>query len=149
MGLAVIVIGFALMTLGVALLFLGEVPFILGRRLPALRSRLIGGVFIGYLPLAVGTHLAISAWLGEDAVGRDVTLWSILGVCLFASFVLVYRVLFPKKAPRPAQAPPLPGMPGEDAPANLDAVMPFDEPAPPEPTASKTREKKNNPFDFS
>src|SRR5437016_901322 len=66
MLVATILIGFAMMTLGVALLILGEVPFLSGKRIPAARSRLIGAIFVAFLPLALGVRQLSNAVFGSD-----------------------------------------------------------------------------------
>src|SRR6185503_10244939 len=96
MFLAVTIVGFVMMTLGVAMLLLGEVPF-LGKRIPALRSRLIGSIFVLFLPLALGVRQASNALFGNDAVQGPVVMSILFVVCMFASFVILFRVLAPKR----------------------------------------------------
>jgi hypothetical protein len=97
--LALILVGFVMATLGIALLCLGEVPFIAGKRIPALRSRLIGLILAGFLPLALGVHQGITYFFPEAVEGPVVT-WSLFGFCWFVVFVILFRVLVPKRPPR-------------------------------------------------
>jgi hypothetical protein len=165
-----IVVGFALMTLGVALLFLGEVPFIAGRRISAPRSRLIGGVLVSFLPLAVGIRFLCAVLFGDEAVdGLAVTAF-VFSFCVLATFVILFRVLVPKRPPRP-QAAKTNEPAKKTEPAKKPAAAkpnPFDQPAPaapepapewmepapepaPKPTGKKrpAKESGKNPFDFS
>jgi hypothetical protein len=98
--LALIVVGFVMATLGVALLCLGEVPFIAGKRIPALRSRLIGLVLAGFLPLALGIRQGSNYLFGSDAIEGQAVTWSLFGFCWFGVIVLLFRVIVPKREPR-------------------------------------------------
>ncbi len=157
--IALIVVGFAMATLGVALLALGEVPFIAGKRIPAVRSRLIGAVLVAFVPLALMARLACNYLFGADAVDGQVVTWSLFGVCWFVVFAILFRVMMPKRdARKPAKAAtaknPFPE-------AKLDVLEEIVEEA--EPTAKKTTPTKKpaskrtakppaedeNPFDFS
>jgi uncharacterized membrane protein len=166
MLLALIIIGFAMITLGVALLFLGEVPFIAGKRISAWRSRLIGLVLVSFLPLALGARQASNAFFGPDAVEGPVLTWVLLGFCWFVVFLILFRVIVPKKATRGAKSTPSFG--GHDpfdgaAPAEgpLDVELVEEEKAAPSPKkaapskkpavkkAPKPPVEDENPFDFS
>lgn len=98
--IALIAVGFMMTTLGVALLCLGEVPFIAGKRIPALRSRLIGVVLVSFVPLALGVRQASHYLLGADAVDGQAVTWSLFGFCWFVVFVILFRVMVPKREPR-------------------------------------------------
>jgi hypothetical protein len=98
--LALILVGFVMATLGIALLCLGEVPFIAGKRIPALRSRLIGLVLAAFLPLALGLQQASNYLLGPNAVEGPVVTWSLFGFCWFVVLVILFRVMVPKREPR-------------------------------------------------
>ncbi|MSU78586.1 MAG: hypothetical protein EXS16_10895 [Gemmataceae bacterium] len=163
MMIALILVGFIMMTLGVALLFLGEVPFLGGKRISAWRSRLIGLVQVSSLPMALGIWKCLQLLFGSDAIDAGVVAWSLIGVCWFVTFALVYRVMFLKRVPRAGKgkssastaSEPFPSTAGEDEPAT--APFGFAEP---EPARTKTAPKKNspakrapapddNPFNFS
>ncbi len=160
MLLALIIIGFAMITLGVALLFLGEVPFIAGKRISAWRSRLIGLVLVSFLPLALGARQASKVYLGDDAIEGPVVTWVLLGFCWFVVFVILFRVVVPKKAAKPAaeKNPFGAALPAEEplgielieeesaAPAPKQAV-PAKKPA--VKKAPKSPVAEENPFDFS
>lgn len=160
--LPLIAIGFVMMTIGVALLCLGEV-LIGGKRIPALRSRLIGLIFVSFLPLALGVRQATVALFDPDAVAGLVVGWSICGVCWFAAFVIVFRVLVPKRD-RNRVRTTVGGAPnqnpfGEAALDGLDAVPRevTPNPAAQQPVVKKPSAKKpskpaaqeSDPFDFS
>ena len=98
--LGLIIVGFVMMTIGVALLCLGEVPFIGGKRIPAMRSRSIGLVFVSFLPLAWGVRQATIALFEPDAVQGPVVSWSLFGLCWFVAFLILFRVLVPKRERR-------------------------------------------------
>src|SRR5438132_1500148 len=104
MPIITILLGFAMMTLGVALLFLGEVPFIAGTRIPAVRARLIGGVLVLFLPLAVGVRALLGLMFGSDEIEGPVVTAFVFSFCCLLTFVILFRVLIPKRAPRPAAA---------------------------------------------
>src|SRR5438105_524933 len=98
--LALILVGFIMATLGIALLCLGEVPFIAGKRIPALRSRLIGLILAGFLPLALGVRQGSNYLFGSDAVEGQAVTWSLFGFCWFVVLVILFRVVMPKREPR-------------------------------------------------
>jgi hypothetical protein len=102
--LAQIVVGFAMATLGVALLCLGEVPFLAGKRILALRSRLIGVILVSFLPLALGLRQASNFLFGPDTIEGPVLTWSFCGFCWFVVIVMLFRVVVPKRAPRQPSA---------------------------------------------
>src|SRR5829696_8762344 len=93
-----IIVGFAMMTLGVALLLLGEVPFIAGKRIPAMRARLIGGVLISFVPLALGVTKLINLIFGQDTVEGAVVTPLVFSLCWVIVFAILFRVLIPKRA---------------------------------------------------
>src|SRR5262249_38716547 len=99
-----IVIGFALMTLGVALLVLGDVPFVAGRRIPAVRARLIGGVLGGCLPAAWLVKVLCDAVIGLDVVEGPVVTALMFSLCCLVTMVILFRVMVPKGAPRKLSA---------------------------------------------
>jgi hypothetical protein len=147
-----LIVGFAMATLGVALLLIGEVPFIAGKRIPALRSRLIGAVLSSFLPLALGVRQLSKLLLEEDAVEGPILILAVFGFCWFVVVVILFRVLVPKRPPRKVPAV-----------AAKSMKTPFDEPvvekveAAPEPKKKPAAKKKSpkpsaddsNPFDFS
>jgi hypothetical protein len=98
--LPLILVGFVMMTVGVALLCLGEVPLVAGKRIPALRSRLIGLVLVSFLPLAWGARQGTIAFFGPDEVEGPVVTWSLFGVSWFVVFLMLFRVLVPKRQRR-------------------------------------------------
>ena len=158
---ALIIIGFAMVTLGVALLFVGAVPFIGGKRIPAWRSRLIGLVLVSFLPLALGVRQASKVYLGDDAVEGPVVTWVLFGFCWFVVGVILFRVMVPKKAAKPASPvgknKPFGGALPEEEPQELELIEEEETaPAPKKnspaqkPTANKApRPPEENPFDFS
>lgn len=160
MFLAVTIVGFVMMTLGVAMLLLGEVPF-LGKRIPALRSRLIGSIFVLFLPLALGVRQASNALFGNDAVQGPVVMSILFVVCMFASFVILFRVLAPKRGQQAAKASttakenPLGKMEAIEEVDDVVWLEPEPEPAPKKtapaqnPAARKPAAKEHDPFDFS
>jgi len=167
----IIIVGFAMMTLGVALLFLGEVPFVAGKRISAIRSRLIGAILLLYLPMALAATMACNLILGSGVVDGLVVTWALFGVVWFAVIVILFRVVVQKKERRPAKAatssiaaaknPFGDAEPIEEEPAEAVEWM-EDEPAPaPKPAAKKAAVKpvskkapkapveESDPFDFS
>ena len=156
----ILIVGFAMATLGVALLLLGEVPFIAGKRIPALRSRLIGLVLIGFLPLALGLRQLSKLLSEEDAVEGPVLTLAAFGFCCFVVIVILFRVMVPKRPPRKAatvaakaKKSPFDEPPVEKAQA-VEEVEPWTEPEPAEKPAAKKKSPKasaddGNPFDFS
>ena len=164
--LAIIITGFAMMTLGIALLSLGEVPFLPGKRISAIRSRLIGALLVLFLPTSLGVWLACNRIFEPGVVDGLVVTWVLCGIVLFAVSVILFRVMVPKKAPRSARATTSSTTPtrnpfAEAEPAEqLEEVAWLeDEPAAPAPTpvkkkapAKKPRKasvENDNPFDFS
>ena len=163
--LPLIAIGFVMMTIGVALLCLGAVPIGGRKRIPALRSRLIGVILVSFLPLALGVRQATVTLFAPDAVEGLVVSWSICGVCWFATLVILFRVLFPKRdrtrskstVVETANKNPF----GEAAIEDLGAVPQDVAPSPaakqsapvakkaPAKKASKPASQESNPFDFS
>ena len=132
--LAPIIVGFAMATLGVAMLFLGEVPFVAGRRISALRSRLVGGVLVSFLPLAFGVHHLLNLLFGRDTVDGPIVTWAMFSICWVAVTVILFRVLVPKRERK----------------ARPEVKSPFDEPALPieeieEPKATKKAAAKKTP----
>jgi hypothetical protein len=160
--IALIVVGFAMATLGVALLALGEVPFIAGKRIPALRSRLVGAVLAAFVPLALVARLACNYLFGPDAVDGQVVTWSLFGLCWFGVFVILFRVIVPKREPGKAARTVAESKSKNPFPAaRLDVLEEIvEEPEPtvkkattPKKTAGKKSAKPTtedeNPFDFS
>ena len=163
MFLAVTIVGFILMTLGVAMLLVGEAPF-LGKRIPALRSRLIGVIFVLFLPLAFGVPQLFNAVLGSDVVQGPVVTWTLFALCVVASMVVLFPVMMSKREPRMASAPAKKNPFGDvDLVEEVEEVV-WLEPEPEEQLApkkgtpekkpaskksSKPRVKKSEPFDFS
>jgi hypothetical protein len=160
MFLAVIVVGFAMMTLGVALLLLGEVPFVSGKRIPAVRSRWIGAIFVGFLPLAFAVHTVNNALFGPEAVQGPVVVGVLFAACLWTAFAILFRVLVPKRDGRPAKGAadvldkknPFAQMPAEQVAEPMPAPEPAKKSERPKPAASKRRKPADDeadPFDFS
>ncbi len=161
----VVIVGFAMITLGVALLLLGEVPFLGGKRIPALRSRLIGLALALFLPAAFGVRLGLASLFGEDVIDGLIVTWVLCGVSWTAAFVILFRVLFPKREPRPAKVSaaleesknPFGAMEPSVEPVAAEEENPWTEPAPvkkaaaKKPVAKKEPRKavEENPFDFS
>jgi uncharacterized membrane protein len=170
--LSLIAVGFVMMTVGVALLCVGEVPIGRGKRIPALRSRLIGLILVGFLPLAWGVRRATVTLFESDAVEGLVVSWSICGVCWFAVLVMLFRVFVPKQDRSKVKSPvgealsrnPFGEAVVEDAPGELPFTQAVEPPAPP-PVANQPRpaivkksaakkpgkpaSQEGNPFDFS
>ncbi len=124
------------------MLCLGEVPFIAGKRIPALRSRLIGLILAGFLPLALGVRQGSSYFFPDEIEGQALT-WSLFGFCWFAVCVLLFRVMVPKRAPRkPAKGAATPSKknPFGAAPAADLEVRAEVEPAKKAPAKKKTPE---------
>ncbi len=171
MMIALLLTGFIMMTLGVALVFLGEVPFLGGKRIPAWRSRLIGFTQMSFLPLALVTWKGVQSFVSSEVVDWIVVTWSLFGFCWFVTFALLFRVMFPKRAPRSIKAKATAGSmdPFEDAaeePAGPSFGFADPEPAPAKLPAKKTAPAKpaskpgvkrapappaedDNPFNFS
>src|SRR5438105_4674151 len=99
----VIFVGFIMITLGVALLFVGETPFLAGKRIPALRARLIGVVLLSFLPLALGANQVTNWLFGVGAVHGLIVTGLLFLLCWTAVFVLLFRVIVPRKE-RPMMA---------------------------------------------
>jgi hypothetical protein len=146
-----IIVGFAMMTLGVALLLLGEVPFIAGKRIPALRARLIGCVLISFLPLSWGVLKLINLIFGPDTVEGPVVTPLMFSLCWVITFGILFRVLVPKRAPvakrptpeRAAKKNPF----GSEAPAEIETSEPTKQ-----TSVKKSRKpavEDSNPFDFN
>jgi hypothetical protein len=142
-----IIIGFAMMTLGFALLVLGEVPFVAGKRIPAVRSRLIGGVLVAFGP-ATWVVRSVTYALFGDAVEGPVVTALMFSLCCVVIFAILFRVLVPKREPRKPSKPTV----------ELVKEDPFgaDEPSPPDPPKQSSSKKSpkaakdgSSPFDFS
>ncbi len=153
--LSVIIIGFVMMTLGVALLFLGEVPFVAGRRISAVRSRIIGAILVLFLPLSLAVLLALNLIFGRGVIEGPIVTWSMFTLSWLAICVVMFRVLVPKNT-RKVQAK----VAKKDAPAKTPTPRIEDnaltwiesEAEPPKPPPAKKAAKKpanENPFDFS
>jgi hypothetical protein len=157
MFLAVTTVGFILMTLGVAMLLVGEVPF-LGKRIPSRHSRLMGSIFVLFLPLAFGVNLASSALFGSDAVQGPVVTWTLFALCVLVSLVILIHALARKEQSGAKTATPMKKNPfGEiEAEEEVEEVVLL-EPEPAERPASKKATAKRrpppaqerDPFDFS
>jgi hypothetical protein len=164
--LPLIAVGFVMMTIGVALLCLGAVPIGGGKRIPALRSRLIGVILVSFLPLALGVRQAMITLFAPDAVEGLVVSWSICGVCWFAALVILFRVLVPKRDRKSAKstsgAAPSKNPFGEAGLDDLDTAPQVATPRaaakqpgpvatkkPPANKPSKPASQESNPFDFS
>lgn len=161
----VIIVGFIMITLGGALLLLGEVPFLGGKRIPAIRSRLIGLALVLFLPAAFGVRLGLASLFGEDVIDGLIVTWVLCGVSWTVVFVILFRVMFPKREPRPAKATasleesknPFGALEPNVKPTPIADPTPWTEPAPvKKPAAKKVAAKKEprkaveeNPFDFS
>jgi hypothetical protein len=148
-----LIVGFAMTTLGVALLVIGEVPFVAGKRIPAVRSRLIGAVLVGFLPLALAAGQLSRVIFGDDAVEGPVMVAMVFTVACVVIGIILFRVMIPKVATR-EQAPVAAKKkknPFDEQASNADAGAPW----PPEPAARKPSRKPSkppaddNPFDFS
>ncbi|MBI3823590.1 MAG: hypothetical protein HY289_13050 [Planctomycetes bacterium] len=153
-----ILVGFVMMTLGSALLLLGEVPFIAGKRISATRSRLIGAVLFSFMPLAFAMGALCNLIFGAGEVEGPVVTSFVFSFCCLAIFVILFRVLIPKRPPRKTTAkaglkkestfdPASPVL--KEAPAWME---PEAEPPPPSKTAPPKKGRKpaadSNPFDF-
>jgi hypothetical protein len=97
--IALIAVGFGMATLGIALMFLGEVPFIAGKRIPALRARLIGLTLVAFLPLVAGARTFVNFAL-PDTVDPQALAWSIFGFLWVVVCVILFRVMVPKREAR-------------------------------------------------
>lgn len=98
MTLVIIIVGFVMLTVGVAMLILGETAF-LGKRIPAKRARLIGSIFVLFLPLALGIHQASNAVFGSNVVHGLICTCGMFGICMLGSSVILFRVFVPKEEP--------------------------------------------------
>ncbi len=174
--IALIAVGFGMTTLGVALLCLGEVPFIAGKRIPARRARLIGATLALFLPLSLGGRLAINLLFGPDTVDGQVVTWSLFGLCWCVVFVILFRVMVPKRERRkpakgaatPSKKNPFDAAPADHFDVPEKVVIEDAAPAPAKKSAAKKREpgpaptkkpagkkarkpaaENENPFDFS
>jgi hypothetical protein len=96
---ALIAIGFAMATLGIALMALGEVPFVAGKRISAVRSRLIGLTLLAFLPLVAGMRAIVNLVL-PDTIDPQALTWSIFGFLWFVVVLILFRVMVPKREPR-------------------------------------------------
>ncbi len=128
MMIALILVGFMMMTLGVALLFLGEVPFLAGKRISAWRSRLIGLVQMSFLPLALAAWKGVQWLFGPDVLEPLAVTYSLLGFCWFVTIALLFRVMFPKRAPRGAKGKSRASAGDDPFPASADEDVPAAEP---------------------
>lgn len=153
MLLVVVLFGFAMMTLGVALLILGEVPFLSGKRIPAVRSRLIGAIFVAFLPLALGVRQLSNRIFGPDAVQGPVVVGLLLVICLWGAFGILFRVIVPKRESRASSAVLEKENPFQ---GETEAGVPWTEPAREiKPTSKrsaaggKPSPDSRDPFDFS
>ena len=99
LGVAILAM-FVMATLGVALLIFGEVLLGKSKRIPAGRSRLIGVILLSFPLVALGVGQLVKMLLGPEVDGLIVT-WSMFGVWWMLIGALLFRVLVPKKAPRP------------------------------------------------
>ncbi|MBI1830304.1 MAG: hypothetical protein HYR84_02500 [Planctomycetes bacterium] len=159
--------GLVLFTIGVALLLVGEVPFLAGTTISAVRSRLIGGVWVSFLPLAFGVRAICAAIFGADAVDGPVVTAFVFSFCCLVTFVILFRVLVPAAPPRkvsetpakpsaPAKANPFADAGPAPAPPASDAeILPWmdEQPdaAPPKKASKKSSKPAGgkDPFDFS
>jgi hypothetical protein len=149
----ILIIGFAMATLGVALLVFGEVPFIAGRRISAVRSRLIGGTLVGFLPLALAGQQLCKMIFGPEAIEGPVVTAIVFVLCCVVIAVILFRVVFPKSAPRNRSSVTARSKknPFDKPTSDTDASDPW----PPMPAAKKPPRKSpkptadDNPFDFS
>ena len=171
MPLVMTIIGFLMLTVGVAMLMVGEVPFLASRRISAVRSRLIGAVFVGFLPLALLVRIACNMFLEPDAVEGPVLTAFVFSFCCLLTLAILFRVLFPKREPReprkPAKTisePVKPNPFANEAPAAMPDPTPtptwLDTDASPSPSSKKPAKKapaqkakkpaaEQNPFDLS
>ena len=152
--------GFVMLTIGVALLLVGETPFLAGKTIPAMRARLIGLVLVSFLPMALAMWFASRVLFGPEAVHGLVFPATLFVLCWLAVAMLMFRVVFPRKAPRakptakvtkasvPEQADEPTSVPVEtDVPAWM---APAPEPAPkPAKKPRKAPVEERDPFDFS
>jgi hypothetical protein len=152
----ILIVGFAMATLGVALLLVGEAPFVAGKRIPALRSRLIGLVLIGFLPLALGLRQLSKLLFEADTVEGPVLTLVVFGLCWFAVIVILFRVMVPKRPPRRAAAIAMKTKknPFEEPPVPKAEIETWPEPEPAKKPAPKKKAPKpsaddGSPFDFS
>ena len=173
MPLVMTIIGFLMLTVGVAMLMVGEIPFIASRRISAVRSRLIGAVFVGFLPLALLVRIACNMFLEPDAVEGPVLTAFVFSFCCLLTLAILFRVLFPKREPREPRKPAKTiSEPAKPNPFANEAPAPTSEPTPapspswmdtddsPPPSSKKPAKKapaqkakkpaaEQNPFDFS
>ena len=157
--LALILVGFVMATLGVALLLLGEVPFLAGKRIPAVRARLIGTVLIGFLPLALGARQVSNLLFGPETLGGPVLTWSLFGFCWIVVIAILFRVMVPKRPPRKAAAVATASKKNPFGDVNSEKAEAIEEPEPwtePEPVKKPSGKKppkpsadEGSPFDFS
>src|SRR5437016_1590166 len=144
-----IIVGVVMLTLGVGLLLLGEVPFVAGKRIPAVRSRLIGGVLVSFLPLAWLVKTLCDLIFERGTVEGPVVTALTFSFCGLLTIAILFRVLIPKREPRP---PAKSGGPLAKKNPFGDAE-PVTEPEPAQaPPAKKSRKgaaDDKNPFDFN
>ena len=152
-----IIIGFAMMTLGVALLFLGEVPFIVGKRIPARRSRLIGAVLVSFLPLSWAVRTATNYYFPDEVEGV-VVVALMFSFCCLVTFAILFRVLVPKreirKSPATKQSPFAAAEPSPlETNDSAAESQPWAEPKPtqnlPAKKSSKPAVDNQDPFNFN
>jgi hypothetical protein len=131
--LPLILLGFVMLTLGFALLCFGEVPFVGGTRIPALRSRILGGILVSFLPVLWLVHLLLAMFVRvSSTVGVLVSLAMVL-LYVLALFALVYRILVPKQEPH-------------ESADTMEEPIPF---AIMEEDMIETHDDGNEPFHFS
>ena len=157
--LALIIVGFAMATLGIALLLLDEVPFLAGKRIPALSARMVGVVLVGFLPLALGIGPLSNLLFGPEIVEGLVLTWSLFGFCWFVVIAILFCEVVPKRPPRKAAKVPAAPTQAPFGAAKPEKIEAIEEPEPwsvPEPVKkpggkrpSKPSPDDGNPFDFS
>lgn len=150
----ILIVGFAMATLGVALLLIGEVPFVAGKRIPALHSRLIGAVLIAFLPLALLIRQLSKLFFEADAIDGPVVTAAVFGLCWLVVIVILFRVVAPKRPPRKPSATAKPSKKNpfeQPAIEQADAqprLKPATQSAPKRKSHRPTAEDRD-PFDFS
>jgi hypothetical protein len=134
MVLPVIILGFVMLTLGFAMLCFGEVPFLGGKRIPASRSRAVGGVLVSFLPVMGGLRAVVTWTVGVNLLVGAIVAWLLLVVYLLIAFAMLYRILVPRREARSS--------------GDYDVIEIVEEPTHTTQKPSKAVED-DNPFHFS
>ena len=156
----IVIVGVVMATLGLALLFVGAAPLLPGKRIPAVRARVIGAILVGFLPMSLAAVLLCDLIFGRGVVEGPVVTWVMFAVCWAAIGALLFRVVIPKQDRSAGKsATPLPQKnPFADSPVSatplpveiVDDVPIQRKPAPRKaPSKHGAKPTERDPFDFS